>query len=107
MEVPIGESAIFWEILIQLIEEGRVIPVVGRDLLTVSDTSGPRVLYPYLAEKLAASLEVSPENLPDGDELNEVACRYITAGNRVEDIYPRLKTVASRVDAELRFLDLC
>jgi len=51
---------IFWEILIQLIEEGQVIPVVGRDLLTVGDAGGPKLLYPYLAEKLAASLGVSP-----------------------------------------------
>jgi len=105
MEVPISESAIFWEILIQLIEEGQVIPVVGRDLLTVGDAGGPKLLYPYLAEKLAASLGVSPENLPDGEELNEVACRYITEGNRVEDIYPALKTVASRVEAALQVPD--
>jgi len=96
-----SESAIFWEILIQLIEEGQVIPVVGRDLLTV-DVGGSRLLYPYLAEKLAVSLAVSPDNLPDGEELNEVACRYITEGNRVEDIYPALKTVASRAEAALQ-----
>src|SRR5215469_12159235 len=101
MEVSMSESAIFWEILIQLIEEGQVIPVVGRDLLTV-DVGGPKLLYPYLAEKLAVSLAVSPDNLPDGEELNEVACRYITAGNRVEDIYPALKTVASRAEAALK-----
>jgi hypothetical protein len=102
MEVPISESAIFWEILIQLIVEGQVIPVVGRDLLTLSDAGVQKLLYPYLAEKLAASLGVSPENLPDGEELNEVACRYITEGNQVEDIYPALKTVASRVEAALQ-----
>ena len=78
----------FWDILLQLIEEGQVIPVVGRDLLTVSDGDRPKLLYPYLAENLAVALEVSPENLPDGEELNEVACRFISAGNRVEDIYP-------------------
>jgi hypothetical protein len=102
MEGPINESAIFWEILIQLIEEGHVIPLVGRDLLIVNDASGPKLFYPYLAEKLAISLGVSPENLPDDEELNEVACRYITQGNRVEDIYPALKTVASRAEAALQ-----
>lgn len=102
VEVPIGESTIFWEILIQLIEDGQVVPVVGRDLLTVSEGGGPKLLYPYLAEKLATSLGVSSENLTDGEELNEVACRYITQGNRVEDIYPALKTVASRVEPTLQ-----
>jgi hypothetical protein len=102
MEVLISESVIFWEILIQLIEERQVIPVVGRDLLTVVDTAGPKLFHPYLAEKLAGSLGVSSENLPDGEELNEVACRYITHGNRVEDIYPALKTLASRVEPALQ-----
>lgn len=91
----------FWDIL-QLIEEGQVIPVVGRDLLTVSDADGPKLLYPYLAEKLAVALEVSPENLPDGEELNEVACRFISAGNRVEDIYPAMKSVACRAETSLQ-----
>lgn len=90
----------FWDVLLQLIEEGKVIPVVGRDLLTVCDVDGPKPLYPYLAEKLAVSLEVSPENLPAGEELNEVACRYISAGNRVEDIYPALKGVACRAQTQ-------
>ena len=101
MEAPISESPIFWEILIQLIEEGQVIPVVGSDLLTVSEGADQKLLYPYLAEKLALSLGVSPEKLPAGEELNEVACRYITGGNRIEDIYPALKTITSRCEATL------
>jgi hypothetical protein len=92
----------FWDSLLLLIEEGRVIPVVGRDLLIVSDADGSKLLYPYLAEKLAIALEVSPEDLPDGEELNEVACRFISAGNRVEDIYPALKKVTSRAEASLQ-----
>jgi len=97
-----SESTIFWDNLIQLIEDGQVIPVVGRDLLTVDDAGAARLFYPYLAEKLAVSLGVSPDNLPDGEELNEVASRYIAEGNRVEDIYPALKTVASRAEAALK-----
>jgi len=62
MEVPISESVIFWEILIQLIEEGQVIPVVGRDLLNRGRCGWPEAPLSYLAEKLAASLGVSPEN---------------------------------------------
>jgi TIR domain/SIR2-like domain len=98
-EVLISEPEIFWEILIQLIEDGQVIPVVGRDLLTIDGSR--KLLYSYLAEKLAIAVGVSPENLPVGDELNEVACRYITAGNRVEDIYPALKTITSKAEIAL------
>jgi hypothetical protein len=75
---------------------------VGRDLLRVGDAAGPKLLHLHLAEELAAALGVSPENLPEGDELNEVACRYITAGNRVEDIYPSLKTIAARAETALQ-----
>jgi hypothetical protein len=88
--------------LLQLIEEGRVIPVVGRDLLTVNDAGAPKLLYPYLAEKLGAALEVSAANLPEGDELNEIACRYISANNRVEDIYPALKRIVTSAEKSLQ-----
>lgn len=68
----------------------------------MSDAEGPSLLYPYLAKKLATKLGVPSDNLPDGDELNEVACRYITAGKLVEDIYPELKMVASPAETELQ-----
>jgi hypothetical protein len=42
---------------------------------------------------------VSAENLPEGAELNEVACRFLAQSNQVEDIYPALKAVASKVEA--------
>jgi hypothetical protein len=75
---------------------------VGRDLLTVTEAAGPKLFYPDVAEKLAASLGVSSENLPEGEELNEVACRYIAEGNRVEDIYPSMKTIAARAETALQ-----
>ena len=84
-----------------MIAEGRVIPIVGRDLLAIPDQGGSKLLYPYLAEKLAASLGVSAEGLPEGEELNEVACRYISAGNLVDDVYPALKTVVARAEPTL------
>jgi hypothetical protein len=100
-EDPISESAIFWDILLQLIAEGRVIPVVGRDALMVADEGRAQLLYPHLAEKLAVSLGVPSSDLPEGNELNEVACRYIATGNLVDDVYPALKRIASQVDGAL------
>ena len=45
-----------WDELLQLIEKGRVVPIVGRDLLTV-DIDGQRVLlYRWLARQLADAL---------------------------------------------------
>jgi hypothetical protein len=80
--------------LIQLIEEGRLVPVVGQDLLTVPESTGHKLLYPFLASKLAEYLEVSTDDLPAGSELNEVACRYLKEGQgKPQEIYAALKTV--------------
>jgi hypothetical protein len=73
------ESEAFWGHLLDLIDEGKVIPVVGRDLLTLPEEAGHyTTLYPYLAVRLAGALGVPSQKLPIGDELNEVACRLFT-----------------------------
>jgi hypothetical protein len=37
--LTIAESSMFWDTLIQLIEESKVVPVVGRDLLSITDAA--------------------------------------------------------------------
>jgi len=96
--LTIAESSIFWDTLLQLIEEGKVVPIAGQDLLTIADPAGPKLLYAYLAEHLAQYVGVSSDNLPLGGELNEVACRFLAKGNQVEDIYPALKAVAAKAE---------
>ena len=56
----------FWDQLLQLIEEGKVVPVVGQDLLTIPESTGHTLLYPYLAERLAKYLRVRADDLPAG-----------------------------------------
>lgn len=82
-----------------MIEEGKVVPVTGPDLLIIDSPSGHKSLYAYLAEQLAVSIGVSNDNLPVGSELNEVACRFLAQGNQVEDLYPSLKAIAAKADA--------
>ncbi len=86
-------SKLFWDQLLQFIEEGRVVPIVGRDLLTVGFEGRRTNLYPLLAERLADYLGVEAEELPAGGELNEVACRYLADRGQLEDVYPALKSV--------------
>jgi len=43
-----------WDDLLNYIEERRVIPIIGPDLLRVQTDRGLRPLYEWLAEKLAA-----------------------------------------------------
>src|SRR5581483_10011046 len=105
--LPIGsgvsdtESSIFWDQLIELIEEGRVVPVVGQDLLTVPGAGNRQLFYPYLADRLATYLEVTPGNLPEGNELDTVACRYLAEGNDrpAPRIYTALKKIGAEADA--------
>ncbi len=51
-------------------------PVVGQDLLTVPESTGFTRLYPLLANRVASYLEINAQDLPAGDELNEVAYRW-------------------------------
>ncbi|HYN20591.1 MAG TPA: toll/interleukin-1 receptor domain-containing protein [Thermoanaerobaculia bacterium] len=88
-----GESPRFWDQLLQFIEEGRVVPIVGPDLL-VADVGGqPVQLYSYLAERLAEYLEVPKDDLPAVGALNEVACRFLSQNGQIEDIYSGIKRV--------------
>ena len=79
-----------WDQLLQFIDEGRVIPVLGPELLRVEINGQNVLLYHYLAERLAQRLQLTPE--PE-DTLNAVVCRYLAQDrdNQREDIYPALK----------------
>jgi hypothetical protein len=82
-----------WEDLLNYIEEKRVIPIVGPELLRVETDTGPRLLYDWLAEKLAARLNVDPRTLPSPFTLNDVVCQFLAARGRREEAYTRLRTI--------------
>jgi len=82
-----------WEDLLNYIEEKRVIPIVGPELLKVQTESGPRLLLEWLAEKLAARLNVDPAPLAKPLTLNDVVCSYLTNHGRREEAYTRLRTI--------------
>ncbi|HET9975818.1 MAG TPA: toll/interleukin-1 receptor domain-containing protein, partial [Burkholderiaceae bacterium] len=71
----------------------RVIPIVGPELLTVHTDAGPRLLYDWLAEKLAAKLGVDTALLPPGYTLNDVVCWFLASRGRREEAYTRLRGV--------------
>lgn len=89
-------SDLFWDQLLQFIEEGRVVPIVGQDLLTVDIDGRQVLLYSYIAEKLARYLGVPAEDLPAAGALNEVACRFLAQGSDLEDLYPALKATLAK-----------
>src|SRR5262249_27706616 len=74
-----------WDDLISFIEERRVIPIVGPELLQVETEQGPRLLYDWLAEKLARKLNVDVTQLPKPYTLNDVVCWFLGARGRREE----------------------
>ncbi len=86
-----------WDDLLNYIEERRVIPILGPDLLRVDTEQGPRLLYEWLAEKLAARLSVDPTVLPQPLTLNDVVCAYLGQRGRREEAYTRLRTIMREV----------
>ena len=52
---------------------------------------GPRLLYDWLAEKLAGRLNVDVSELPQPYTLNDVVCWFLGARGRREEAYVRLR----------------
>jgi len=82
-----------WDDLLSFIEERRVIPIVGQELLQVATESGPRLLHDWLAEKLASRLSVDTTQLPQPYTLNDVVCLFLAARGRREEAYVRLRSI--------------
>jgi len=82
-----------WEDLLNFIEEKRVIPIVGPELLRVETDTGPRLLQEWLAEKLAAKLNVDVAPLSRPLSLNDVVCSYLSNHGRREEAYTRLRSI--------------
>jgi len=82
-----------WDDLLNFIEEKRVIPIVGPELLKVETDSGPRLLYDWIADKLAAKLGVDTARLPSPFTLNDVVCWFLSARGRREDTYTRMRSI--------------
>ena len=89
-----------WDDLLNYIEERRVIPIIGPDLLRVQTDSGLRPLYEWLAEKLAARLSVDIVGLPRPLTLNDVMCCFLGQHGRREEAYTRLRSIMREVEFE-------
>jgi hypothetical protein len=89
-----------WDDLLSYIEERRVIPIVGPELLQVATDRGPRLLYDWLAERLAARLNVDVASLPQPYNLNDVVCWFLAARGRREEAYVRLRSILKDANFE-------
>ena len=89
-----------WDDLLNFIEERHVIPIIGPELLKVETDSGPRLFYDWLADKLAAKLNVDTTLLPQPYTLNDVVCWFLSARGRREDTYTRVRSILREITFE-------
>jgi len=82
-----------WDDLLNFIEERRVIPIIGPELLKVETETGPRLLYDWIAEKLAVKLNVDTARLPQPYTLNDVVCWFLSSHGRREEAYTRVRSI--------------
>jgi len=82
-----------WDDLLNYIEERRVIPIIGPELLRVQTDQGLRPLQQWLAEKLAVRLSVDTQALRQPLTLNDVVWAYRSQRGRREEAYTRLRSI--------------
>ncbi len=91
----------FWDDLLAFMEEGRVIPLIGRDLQVLPGEKGPTTLYRLLAQKLAEELKISTDTLPPDYSLSHVICAYPQFREKRQAIYPRVKRLYDSLAPQL------
>ncbi len=65
---------VLWDDLLPAIEEGQVVPIVGRELLMVDTDTGPQMFHRLVAVRLAAELKIPTDRLPPEFDTNDVVC---------------------------------
>ena len=80
----------FWEDLLLFVEEGKVIPVIGPELVTLEEGGSTVQLYHWLARRLAEEIELPLSDLPDPFNLNDVVAQSIHRGDERDALYPKI-----------------
>ncbi len=98
----------FWEDLLLHLEERKVIPLVGPELLTVADGDRSLTLDCWLAGRLARALQYPSADLPAACSVNDVVSMHARQRRPREEIYARifslLRTAAFEPPPALRTL---
>lgn len=91
-----------WEDLLVAIEDRKVVPVIGRDLLVIPGAEGPSWLHRELARPLAKALDVSLADLPPEPEIEDVARQFLRQPPvELDRLYTHLRLALSRFPAPI------
>jgi hypothetical protein len=111
VELPRFDPEELWDDLLAFIEEGRVLPIVGAEVLTIDDGGRQVPLYRAVAERLlakygmAAATSGAPgqgQELRKHHELNDAVSRLASTGRRVKDLYRPINDIVQKLVAEQR-----
>lgn len=91
-DLPAG----FWDDLLDYIQEGMVIPVLGSELVTVREGERDVPLDGWLAGRLMADLGLPEDELPAGFHLNDVVSLHLRKHRKREELYPRINRILRR-----------
>jgi hypothetical protein len=86
----------FLDDLLEFVEDGKVVPIVGEELLRVRQDGDEIPLYRYIADKLAERLEIPAASLPPEPSLNAVVCHYLQTGGVPEEVYPKIRPILNQ-----------
>ncbi|MCP5280261.1 MAG: toll/interleukin-1 receptor domain-containing protein [Rhodoferax sp.] len=86
----------FWDELFEFIKAGRVIPILGPELLWVEVDGARRTLYSEVADRLAERLKLPPSH-EVLNPLDDVARRYVAQGGKRADIFKKIHLVMNEL----------
>ena len=90
-----------WDDLLSFIEERRVIPIVGPELLQVATDRGPRLLLRLAGREARRPAQCRRiADLPQPYTLNDVVCWFLAARGRREEAYVRLRSILKEANFE-------
>jgi hypothetical protein len=87
-----------WDDLLDYLEDGTVIPVIGRELLEVDIEGRTILLDEYLALRLAERLEVPGFSIEKAPSLAEVAFAHLGNGGERNRVYNGIRSILKRYD---------
>jgi hypothetical protein len=85
-----------WDELLAYIEEQRVIPIIGPDLMQVEVEGTEILLDRYVAGQLAAKLSLPANLLPAEPSLDQVVCQLLGRKRRRESLYVAIRDIMLR-----------
>jgi hypothetical protein len=98
----------FWDNLLDYIQDGTVIPVIGPELVTIREGDREVSLYRWLAQRLAGDLNLPIAELPESFGLNDVVSMHLRRRGEREELYAQihrmLRNAAPKPSESLKML---